>query len=139
MDDFIEEDYDDYDDEINTDSENNDDTSEDESEDDKESNCLESLEDYSDNEDINLEEEKKPIKKKYFGYPFLNSFEKARVLGKRTEQIIAGSKIFVQTNKTNPYEIALEELLQKKMPLIIRRYFGNKFKDISVNDLIILD
>lgn len=98
------------------------------------------LEENSDNE-MNLHEleEKKISIKKYYGYPFLNSFEKARVLGKRTEQIIAGSKIFVEPKNNNPYEIALQELEEKKIPLIIRRYFGNKFKDISVNDLILLE
>lgn len=78
-------------------------------------------------------------KNKYFGLPILTKFEKARVLGVRTEQIIAGGKIFVETNSEDPYEIALEELYQKKMPLLIRRWFGKKHRDISVNDLKLLD
>lgn len=73
---------------------------------------------------------------KYIGMPFLTKFEKCRVIGIRIEQIIAGSKIFIETNLTDPYEIAIEELRQKKIPLIIRRYINGKYIDISVNQLI---
>lgn len=114
---------------------------------DSESSSEEDIEDvYSENELETIEEEdeteqhktKKCKKNKYFGIPFLTKFEKTRVLGVRTEQILSGAKIFVETTKTDPYEIALEELHKKQMPLIIRRYFGNTFKDISVNKLHIL-
>lgn len=73
---------------------------------------------------------------KYIGMPFLTKFEKCRVIGIRIEQIIAGSKIFIETDLTDPYEIAIEELRQKKIPLIIRRYINGKYIDISVNQLI---
>jgi len=129
MDDY---DYEDYEEEISSDESNED--SEDSSS--SEIELDEFLDENSDNEVEDVEKKKIP---KYFGYPFLNSFEKARVLGKRTEQIIAGSKIFVNPTSNNPYKIALQELQEKKIPLIIRRYFGNKFKDISVNSLILLD
>lgn len=129
MDDY---DYEDYEEEISSD-ESNEDSEEEES---SEIELDEFLDENSDNEVEDVEKKKIP---KYFGYPFLNSFEKARVLGKRTEQIIAGSKIFVNPTSNNPYKIALQELQEKKIPLIIRRYFGNKFKDISVNSLILLD
>lgn len=98
-------------------------------------------------EDLETEEpdSKNKIKNKdkYIGCPYLTKFEKVRVLGTRAEQIKAGSKIFVQTNKSDPLEIALEELYAGKMPLLIRRYLNvpndkNNYVDISVNSLIIL-
>lgn len=98
---------------------------------------LDILEDTNDSDEDEKDNEKEKLKK-YTGLPFLTKFEKTRVLGIRTEQILAGAKIFVETTKTDPYEIALEELNNKKMPFIIRRYFGNKYKDISVNSLIII-
>lgn len=88
-------------------------------------------------EDVDKCSEKKK-KSKYTGVPFLTKFEKTRVLGVRTEQILAGSRIFVKTSSTDPYEIACEELYAKRMPLIIRRYLGTKCVDISVNNLAIL-
>lgn len=97
--------------------------------------------DEEDEEKELVEDEEKPEKKtknKYFGFKFLTKFEKTRVLGVRTKQIIAGGKIFVDTTETDPYKIALEELYQKRMPLLIRRYFNSKYKDVSVNKLNIL-
>lgn len=70
---------------------------------------------------------------------FLTKFEKTRILGIRAEQILAGSIIFVETDSVDPYEIALEELNAKKIPLIIRRYFNNNtYIDINVNSLELL-
>lgn len=91
-----------------------------------------------DDEDDGEEKLEKKTKIKYFGFKFLTKFEKTRVLGVRTKQIMAGGKIFVNTTETDPYKIALEELYQKRMPLMIRRYFNSKYKDISVNKLNIL-
>lgn len=76
------------------------------------------------------------------GVNFLTKFEKARVLAVRAEQIMAGTKVFVEVNPPtlSAYEIALKELKEKKMPLLVRRYFGHgKSEDISVNKLILLD
>ncbi|QIH04904.1 hypothetical protein [Dasineura jujubifolia toursvirus 2a] len=76
-----------------------------------------------------------------YGFPFITKYEKARLLGIRTEQIIAGSKIHIVTQETDPYKIALEELYKKKMPLKIRRYMNgsSKYKDVSPNMLDIID
>lgn len=93
----------------------------------EDSSSEDELEQYSNDEEDDEEETT--------GMPFLTKFEKARIIGIRTQQILAGSKIFVETNETDPYKIALQELLERKMPLIIRRYFGSKYKDISVNKL----
>lgn len=91
-------------------------------------------------EDEQIIENIKKKKKNYIGFPFLTKFEKTRILGIRTEQITAGSQVFVEYNlNENAYDIALRELYEKKMPLIIRRFFGSKFKDISVNSLKIIN
>jgi DNA-directed RNA polymerases I, II, and III subunit RPABC2 len=76
--------------------------------------------------------------KNYIGCEYLTKFEKTRILGVRAEQIACGAKIFIETSKTDPLEIAMEELHQRKIPLLIRRYFGKKYIDISVNSLIII-
>lgn len=113
---------------------------------------IEDIEDNDDNEKLNSEDDdeeneenydsfdeevnNEPVTDdKYIGLPYLTKYEKARILGVRTNQISMGSKIFVETNEKDPFKIAKLELQNKKMPLLIRRYFGNIYKDISVNSL----
>lgn len=107
----------------------------------EDSDSVESLDDFqNDIEEEQIIENIKKKKKNYIGFPFLTKFEKTRILGIRTEQITAGSQVFVKYNlNENAYNIALRELHEKKMPLIIRRYFGSKYKDISVNSLKIIN
>nr|UOX61090.1 MAG: DNA-directed RNA polymerase [Diabrotica toursvirus 3a] len=74
----------------------------------------------------------------YKGFEFLTKFEKTRILSVRTQQILSGGKIFVNPKSNDPFEIAQQELMEKKIPLLIRRYFHGKYHDISVNELKIL-
>ena len=55
--------------------------------------------------------------------PFLTKYEYARILGLRTIQINNGSSPFIKVSDDiiDGYTIAKEELLQKKIPYIIRR------------------
>jgi DNA-directed RNA polymerase I, II, and III subunit RPABC2 len=54
--------------------------------------------------------------------PMLTKFEKASILGLRAKQINSGAPPFVERNGViDGYEIALEELKQKKLPFIIKR------------------
>ncbi len=55
--------------------------------------------------------------------PFLTKYEKARVLGQRAKQINSGAKAFVKIpdNVIDGYLIAEIELMQKRIPFIIRR------------------
>lgn len=133
--------YDDCDEDSEV-SDSNESNTEESDEFDEESETIENMmENLTTIDEEDVEEEEKPeknSKNKYFGFKFLTKFEKTRVLGVRTKQIIAGGKIFVETSETDPYKIALEELYQKRMPLLIRRYFNSKYKDISVNKLNIL-
>jgi DNA-directed RNA polymerase I, II, and III subunit RPABC2 len=55
--------------------------------------------------------------------PIMSKYEKTRVLGQRAKQINSGNKPFVTVPKNimDGYLIAQEELMQKKLPFIIRR------------------
>ena len=54
---------------------------------------------------------------------YLTKYEKTRILGARALQISLGSPPTVDIgNTTDSYEIAMLELQQKKIPIIIRRY-----------------
>jgi DNA-directed RNA polymerase I, II, and III subunit RPABC2 len=55
--------------------------------------------------------------------PILTKYEKTRILGQRATQIDQGSTPFVIVphNIIDSYDIAVEELIQKKIPFIIKR------------------
>ena len=55
--------------------------------------------------------------------PFLTKYEKARILGQRAKQINTGAKAFIKVppGVIDGYIIANVELLQKRLPFIIRR------------------
>lgn len=59
--------------------------------------------------------------------PFLTKFEKAKILGTRSEMIANGAIALVNVppHVTNTYDIAKMEFEQKKIPLIIRRHLPN--------------
>lgn len=68
---------------------------------------------------------------------FLTEYEKIRILGIRTKQIIMGSKPMVKYNQIlNPFELAKFELKNKSTPLIIKRVLpNNKFELWKLNEL----
>ena len=71
--------------------------------------------------------------------PFLTKYEKTRVLGQRSKQILSGSKPYIEVSKEiiDSYIIAEMELKAKKIPFIIRRPLPNggceywKLKDLE--------
>lgn len=71
--------------------------------------------------------------------PKLTKYERAKILGVRAEMIANGAQVFLTENiPSSAYQIALLELQQKKIPLIIRRYLPNKeIEDWRLEDLII--
>ena len=72
--------------------------------------------------------------------PYMTKFEKAKLLGVRAEMIASGDKPLVEIvgKVNNAYEIAVMELKQKKIPLIIRRTLPNgKVEDWRVEELIV--
>lgn len=66
----------------------------------------------------------KKVKKKTV--PFLNKFEKARLLGVRIQQLSAGAQPKISTEGFETIQdIVDEELRQRKIPLIIKRNLPN--------------
>lgn len=71
---------------------------------------------------------------------YLTKYEKARIIGSRALQISKNAPIFVEIEpgEWDPIKIAEKELVERKIPFIIRRFLpdGN-FEDWRVEDLII--
>ncbi|PGH18626.1 hypothetical protein AJ79_00405 [Helicocarpus griseus UAMH5409] len=70
--------------------------------------------------------------------PYMTKYERARVLGTRALQISMNAPILVDLEgETDPLQIALKELAQKKIPLIVRRYLpdGN-YEDWTCEELL---
>jgi len=57
------------------------------------------------------------------GPPMLTRFEKARIMGARALQLSLGAPVFIEIpkNATTSLEIAMEELKQKVIPIVIKR------------------
>eukprot|EP01103_Thecamoeba_quadrilineata_P020010 TRINITY_DN8382_c0_g1_i1.p1 TRINITY_DN8382_c0_g1~~TRINITY_DN8382_c0_g1_i1.p1 ORF type:complete len:128 (+),score=36.71 TRINITY_DN8382_c0_g1_i1:65-448(+) len=70
---------------------------------------------------------------------FMTKYERARILGTRALQISMNAPIMVQLDgETDPLQIAMKELRERKIPLIIRRYLPDgSYEDWSLEDLII--
>jgi len=74
--------------------------------------------------------------------PILTKYERARILGQRAKQINSGASIFVNMDDSDDmydgYLIAQRELLEKKIPFIIRRPLPGggseywKLKDLEI-------
>jgi DNA-directed RNA polymerase subunit K len=60
-----------------------------------------------------------PIKKTF---PFTYTrFEKARIIGARALQIAMGAPVLIETDKTDPLEIAKEEFEKGVIPITVKR------------------
>ncbi|KAK2461580.1 hypothetical protein APHAL10511_006043 [Amanita phalloides] len=70
--------------------------------------------------------------------PYLTKYERARILGTRALQISMNAPVLVPLDgETDALQIAIKELSQRKIPLIIRRYLPDgSFEDWSVSELI---
>lgn len=75
---------------------------------------------------------------KRISLPFLTKYEKARIIGLRTQQLLGGSQALVDTRGLKSFlEIAEKELKEKKIPFIIKRNLpNNKFEYWRINELI---
>lgn len=71
--------------------------------------------------------------------PYMTKYERARILGTRALQISMNAPVFVDLEgETDPLRIAMKELSEKKIPLVIRRYLPDgSFEDWSVEELIV--
>ncbi|KAH0812841.1 hypothetical protein GEV33_009940 [Tenebrio molitor] len=65
----------------------------------------------------------------------------ARVLGTRALQIAMCAPVMVELDgETDPLQIAMKELKQRKIPIIIRRYLpDHSYEDWGIDELIIID
>ncbi|KAI9277864.1 RNA polymerase, subunit omega/K/RPB6 [Sporodiniella umbellata] len=71
--------------------------------------------------------------------PYMTKYEKARILGTRALQISLNAPVMVELDgESDALVIAMKELREKKVPLIVRRYLpDNTFEDWDVKDLIV--
>ena len=70
------------------------------------------------------------------GPPILTRFEKARIMGARALQLSLGAPTFIEIpkNVTTSLEIAMEELKQRVIPIVIKRTLPNgDYQNISLD------
>ena len=70
------------------------------------------------------------------GPPTLTRFEKARIMGARALQLSLGAPVFIEIpkNATTSLEIAMEELKQRVIPIVIRRTLPNSdYQNIPID------
>jgi DNA-directed RNA polymerase I, II, and III subunit RPABC2 len=70
------------------------------------------------------------------GPPTLTRFERARIMGARALQLSLGAPVFIEIpkNATSSLEIAIEELKQRVIPIVIRRTLPNgDYQHISID------
>ena len=79
------------------------------------------------------------IKKNYITKPNLNKYEKTKILSERAQQLANGSTSFLKNPEvySNVQEIAMQELLQKKIPFIIRRPVPNGYEYWKLEDCLL--
>lgn len=72
---------------------------------------------------------------------YMTKYERARVLGTRALQIAMCAPIMVELEgETDPLLIAIKELKQRKIPIIIRRYLpDHSYEDWGIDELIITE
>ncbi|KAJ3088975.1 DNA-directed RNA polymerases I II and III subunit RPABC2 [Quaeritorhiza haematococci] len=83
--------------------------------------------------------EKAIPKEKRMTTPYMTKYEKARILGTRALQISLNAPVMVELNngESDPLVIAMKELRERKIPLMIRRYLPDgSFEDWAVDELI---
>ncbi|KAG0149369.1 hypothetical protein CROQUDRAFT_653662 [Cronartium quercuum f. sp. fusiforme G11] len=70
--------------------------------------------------------------------PYMTKYERARILGTRALQISMNAPVLVPLDgESDPLEIAMKELSQRKIPLTVRRYLPDgSYEDWSVSELI---
>ena len=70
------------------------------------------------------------------GPPTLTRFEKARIMGARALQLSLGAPVFIDIPKNviTSLEIAMEELNQRLLPIVIKRSLpNNDYQNISID------
>lgn len=89
------------------------------------------------NSEIITEKKMEKSNKKKITTPFLTKYEKTRMLGTRALQISMNASSTVDTkDEFDPLKIAIMELEQRKIPLIVRRHLpSGDFEDFTIDEL----
>lgn len=71
--------------------------------------------------------------------PYMTKYERARILGTRALQISMNAPVLVDLEgETDPLQIAIKELSQRKVPLVVRRFLPDgSFEDWGCEELIV--
>ena len=77
------------------------------------------------------------LKKNNITSVYLNKYEITKILSKRCEQLENGSTPLISNYEiyNNVYDIANQELKEKKIPFILKRFINNKYEYWKLNDL----
>ncbi|MCJ1336230.1 DNA-directed RNA polymerases I II and III subunit RPABC2 [Bachmanniomyces sp. S44760] len=90
---------------------------------------------------VGLKEKKIPTEKRNTT-PYMTKYERARVLGTRALQISMNAPVLVDLEgETDPLQIAIKELREKKIPLVVRRYLPDgchppRYEDWTCEELL---
>ena len=78
------------------------------------------------------------LKKNNITSVYLNKYEITKILSKRCEQLENGSTPLISNYEiyNNVYDIAYEELINKKIPFILKRFINGKYEYWKLKDLI---
>ncbi|XP_020592708.1 DNA-directed RNA polymerases II, IV and V subunit 6A-like [Phalaenopsis equestris] len=89
----------------------------------------------------NEEKDQEPVEKPRKTSKYMTKYERARILGTRALQISMNAPVMVELEgETDPLEIAMKELRQRKIPFTIRRYLPDgSYEDWGVDELIVED
>ncbi|KAK7314984.1 hypothetical protein VNO77_33516 [Canavalia gladiata] len=86
-------------------------------------------------------EEQQPEERSRKTSKYMTKYERARILGTRALQISMNAPVMVELEgETDPLEIAMKELRERKIPFTIRRYLPDgSYEDWGVDELIVED
>ncbi|KAJ3704294.1 hypothetical protein LUZ61_007999 [Rhynchospora tenuis] len=95
-------------------------------------------------DDVVAEEDKEqqePVVRVRKTSKYMTKYERARILGTRALQISMNAPVMVELEgETDPLEIAMKELRERKIPFTIRRYLPDgSYEDWGVDELIVED
>ncbi|THF96213.1 hypothetical protein TEA_000917 [Camellia sinensis var. sinensis] len=92
--------------------------------------------------ETNEKQEEEPGERPRKTSKYMTKYERARILGTRALQISSmNAPVMVELEgETDPLEIAMKELRQRKIPFTIRRYLPDgSYEDWGVDELIVED
>ncbi|GAU36908.1 hypothetical protein TSUD_331810 [Trifolium subterraneum] len=97
----------------------------------------------ADGEPIETEDKEgdQPVERPRRTSKYMTKYERARILGTRALQISMNAPVMVELEgETDPLEIAMKELRERKIPFTIRRYLPDgSYEDWGVDELIVED